>query len=65
MIPFELYRHPNKHCPHTILLQLFISLKLTTQAVQSVTRPDTVGYKWHQVVSTVTKLAADATVSVV
>ena len=34
--------------------------KLTMQAVQSLTRPDTVGYRWCHMASTVTKVAADA-----
>ena len=32
-------------------------LNLTIQAVQSVPRPDTVGCRWHQVASTVTRVA--------
>ena len=35
------------------------SLKLTIQAVKSVTRPDIVGYRWRQVTGTVTRVAVD------
>ena len=41
------------------------SLKLTMQVVQSVTRPDTAGYRWRKVAGTVTKVATDAIVRVV
>ena len=38
---------------------------LSMQAVQLVTRPDTAGYRWCQVASTVTKVGTDTIVSVV